>query len=120
MAATRTSNTGRRGHKEVMSRPCTVCAHTRRGEINKPLLFQLVNQMDIAREYALRPDAVRSDRSRHLPAFLGKRRFRHWPPRRRWELHADARRVATLPKAPPRSWWAPSFLLPILAGNYSK
>jgi hypothetical protein len=53
-----------------MSRPCTVCTHVRRAEIDWRLAFAVINLTKIAREYGVSRDALRSHREHHLPACL--------------------------------------------------
>lgn len=53
-----------------MPRPCSVCAHLQRAEIDRRLSFQVVNLAQLAREYGVGRDAVRAHRAAHLPAFL--------------------------------------------------
>lgn len=53
-----------------MARPCTVCVHAKRAEIDQRLAFQVVNVKQLAAEMGLGRDAVRSHRAKHLPAFL--------------------------------------------------
>lgn len=53
-----------------MPRPCTVCAHLKRAEIDQRLAFQVVNMSQLSREYGVGKDAIRGHRAKHLPAFL--------------------------------------------------
>ena len=53
-----------------MSRPCTVCSHWERSEIDRRLSLQVCNVAALAREYGLKKDAVHAHRRNHLPEFL--------------------------------------------------
>lgn len=53
-----------------MPRPCTVCAHLDRADIDRRLAFQVCNVSALAREYGLKRDAVVAHRANHLPEFL--------------------------------------------------
>lgn len=53
-----------------MPQPCSVCAHLERGSIDQRLSLQVCNMAQVARDYGLGKDAVRSHRDKHLPQFL--------------------------------------------------
>lgn len=53
-----------------MPRPCSVCTHFQRAEIDQHLARQVVNVAQVARVYGLGKDAVARHRRDHLPAFL--------------------------------------------------
>lgn len=53
-----------------MPRPCTVCTHLERAEIDKRLSLQVVNIAQLGREYGLGKDSLRAHRRKHLPEFL--------------------------------------------------
>jgi hypothetical protein len=53
-----------------MARPCTICSHIRRAEIDRSLALQVCNVAEAARVYGLKVDAVHRHRKRHLPDFL--------------------------------------------------
>lgn len=53
-----------------MPKPCTVCSHLDRGEIDRLLGRQMVNVAEVARTYGVSVDACHRHRSRHLPDFL--------------------------------------------------
>lgn len=53
-----------------MPKPCGVCAHMRRAEIDERLAQQVVNVSAVAREFGLGRRSVERHRERHLPEFL--------------------------------------------------
>lgn len=53
-----------------MARPCSVCAHLKRAEIDILLSRQAVNVVQLGRSYGLSRDALRAHRTNHLPSFL--------------------------------------------------
>lgn len=53
-----------------MGKPCSVCAHSQRGEIDRRLAWQVVNLSQLATAFGLKRDALRRHRERHLPGFL--------------------------------------------------
>jgi hypothetical protein len=53
-----------------MPKPCSVCAHNRRAEIDGKLAQQVVNLSAVGRDYGLKRDALRAHRSKHIPSFL--------------------------------------------------
>lgn len=53
-----------------MPKPCSVCAHIRRAEIDGKLAQQVVNLSAIGRDYGLKRDALRAHRAKHIPSFL--------------------------------------------------
>lgn len=53
-----------------MPRPCTICSHLERANIDRRLCFQVVNVAQLAREYGVKPDAMHAHRRNHLPEFL--------------------------------------------------
>lgn len=57
--------------RSPVARPCTVCAHRERGEIDRRLALQVCNVQSICRDFPpLHKDAVRNHRAHHLPDFL--------------------------------------------------
>src|SRR5438445_12665256 len=59
-----------------MFRACTVCMHAKRFEIDRRLSHRVINLTEIAREYGVSRDSMRSHREHHLPACLA--RFQTW------------------------------------------
>jgi hypothetical protein len=53
-----------------MSRPCTVCMHARRLEIDWRLAHPVISLTQIAEEYAVSRYSLQSHRRHHLPACL--------------------------------------------------
>lgn len=75
-----------------MPRPCGVCSHKKRAEIDERLSLQVVNVAALAEEYGLGKDSVYRHRDKHLPAFL--RAFAGvQAPRAVGELAAEAERL---------------------------
>lgn len=53
-----------------MPKPCTVCTHLKRAEIDVLLARQACSPTAIGRQYGLHKDALIRHRERHLPSFL--------------------------------------------------
>jgi len=59
-----------------MFRPCIVCSHAQRFEIDWRLSHRVISVTQIAREYGVSRDSLRSHRADHLPACMA--RFQAW------------------------------------------